>query len=171
MPAPLCCACAAQLACLLSTLACPSSRSRYSSPPSCYDAAYAAVKQAFVSAFFGPPKGGVYSPSVQYTLFRMGQEALARCVSGVGCVQGPCVHGLLSSRADPRPAPLAPGPPPACSVPEVDSVFLNMPNLHFIPCAPVTSRFDDDVYVATSEPHGNIEAVVTRPKAQPHCRL
>jgi urate oxidase len=56
-------------------------------------------------------------------------------------------------------------------VPEVDSVFLNMPNLHFIPCAPVASRFDDDVYVATSEPHGNIEAVVTRPKAQPHCRL
>lgn len=58
-----------------------------------------------------------------------------------------------------------------CRVSEVDSVFLNMPNLHFLPVAPVTSRFDDDVYVATSEPHGNIEAVVTRPSAQPHCRL
>jgi urate oxidase len=56
-------------------------------------------------------------------------------------------------------------------VPEVDSVFLNMPNLHFLPCTPVTSTFDNDVYVATSEPHGNIEAVVTRKAAQPHCRL
>ena len=46
------------------------------------------------------------------------------------------------------------------------------PNLHFNPCAPVTSTFDNDVYVATSEPHGNIEAVVTRAAGvQPHCRL
>ncbi len=73
-----------------------------------------------------------------------------------------------------RPACLATAPPAgaACSVPEVSSVFLNMPNLHFIPVAPVTSDFDNDVYVATSEPHGNIEAVVTRSRsAAPHCRL
>lgn len=51
-------------------------------------------------------------------------------------------------------------------------MFLNMPNLHFLPCIPVTHKsFDNDVYVATSEPHGNIEAVVTRAAAQPHCRL
>ena len=57
-------------------------------------------------------------------------------------------------------------------VSEVESVFLNAPNLHFIPCNPVASpKFADDVYVATSEPHGNIEAVVTRGQAQPHCRL
>jgi len=56
-------------------------------------------------------------------------------------------------------------------VPEVESVFLNMPNLHFIPVAPVTSTFNHDVYVSTSEPHGNIEAVVTRASAAPHCRL
>jgi hypothetical protein len=36
-------------------------------------------------------------------------------------------------------------------------MFLNMPNLHFLPCAPVGCKFEDDVYVATSEPHGNIE--------------
>jgi urate oxidase len=54
---------------------------------------------------------------------------------------------------------------------QVESVFLNMPNLHFIPCAPVGSTFDNDVYVATSEPHGNIEAVVTRKEAKPHCRF
>jgi hypothetical protein len=40
---------------------------------------------------------------------------------------------------------------------QVESVFLNMPNLHFLPCAPVGCKFEDDVYVATSEPHGNIE--------------
>ena len=32
-----------------------------------------------------------------------------------------------------------------------------MPNLHFIPCVPVTTKsFDNDVYVATSEPHGEL---------------
>ena len=51
---------------------------RYSRAPRCYDAAYAAVKQAFCEAFYGPPRQGVFSPSVQYTLYRMGQGAIAR---------------------------------------------------------------------------------------------
>lgn len=38
---------------------------RYSRPPASYDAAYAAVRQALTGAFYGPPKGGVFSPSVQ----------------------------------------------------------------------------------------------------------
>lgn len=67
----------------------------------------------------------------------------------------------------PASAPL----PAAAACAQVESVFLNMPNLHFIPCAPVGSSFNDDVYVATSEPHGNIEAVVTRKDARPHARL
>ena len=83
---------------------------------------------------FGSPRGGVYSPSVQFTLHQMAAFVLNR-------------------------------------VPQVDSVFLNMPNLHFLPIAPVGSSFDDDVYVATSEPHGNIEAVVTRKSVAPHARL
>lgn len=59
-----------------------------------------------------------------------------------------------------------------CRVPQIESVFLNMPNLHFLPCAPVTSSFDNDVYVATSEPHGNIEATVTRSQATaPHSKM
>jgi urate oxidase len=58
-----------------------------------------------------------------------------------------------------------------CRVPEVSSVFLNLPNLHFLPCSPVGSTFEQDVYVATSEPHGNIEATVTRGNMQPHCKL
>jgi hypothetical protein len=60
---------------------------------------------------------------------------------------------------------------PPCRVPQIGSVFLNMPNLHFIPCNPVTSKFENDVYVATSEPHGNIEAVVTRGMVAPHAKL
>lgn len=107
---------------------------RYSSAPPCFGSAYESIKSAFLDAFYGPAKGGVYSPSVQYTLYQMAKGALEQ-------------------------------------VPQIDSVFLNMPNLHFMPCAPVTSSFDNDVFVATSEPHGNIEAVVTRKAALPHAKL
>jgi len=45
---------------------------------------------------------------------------------------------------------------------QVEHCFLNAPNLHFLPCSPPTHKFDNDVYVATSEPHGNIECLVKR---------
>lgn len=100
-----------------------------------YNSAYDAVKEALADAFFGAPHKGVYSPSVQFTLFRMG-EAAVRAVAAV------------------------------------ESVYLNMPNLHFLPCDPVNSDvFSDDVYIATSEPHGTIEATVTRKDALPHAKL
>jgi urate oxidase len=57
------------------------------------------------------------------------------------------------------------------TVPEVESIFFNLPNLHFLPCPVVASKFEDDVYIATSEPHGDIEAVVTRAQLQPHAKL
>jgi urate oxidase len=50
---------------------------RYSGPAH-YDEAYAAAKTALGKAFWGPPKSGVYSPSVQYTLFQMGKLVLDR---------------------------------------------------------------------------------------------
>lgn len=92
----------------------------------------------------------------------------------------------------------------------MESVFFNLPNLHFLPLNPVTSKvslvvlpcvicsaevdvtdlkhglrsgmlplntvcfflqFENDIYVATSEPHGDIEAVVTRKDAMPHAKL
>lgn len=56
-------------------------------------------------------------------------------------------------------------------VSSIESIFFNLPNIHFLPCTPVTSKFEDDIYIATSEPHGNIEAVVTRKDLQPHCKL
>lgn len=106
---------------------------RYTGPVD-YDKAFQEIKTALGEAFWGPPKSGVYSPSVQYTLFQMAKLALQR-------------------------------------VSAVDSIFLNMPNLHFLPCNPVTSKFEDDVYVATSEPHGDIEATITRGDIEPHCKL
>lgn len=95
-----------------------------------YDAAFCAARSGLLDAAFGPPRGGVFSPSVQYTLFEMAGLAMRRS-------------------------------------PHVESVFLNMPNLHFIPAqikgpASQDNSFADDVYVATSEPHGAIEALVTR---------
>ena len=32
-------------------------------------------------------------------------------------------------------------------------------------------QFEDDVYIATSEPHGDIEATITRGHARPHAKL
>jgi len=49
---------------------------RYSTPPSDYDEAFVAAKGAMLAAFFGSPRGGVYSPSVQYTLFQMAKGAI-----------------------------------------------------------------------------------------------
>lgn len=51
------------------------------------------------------------------------------------------------------------------SVPEVDTVTLSLPNLHFLPCSiPVYAKngikFEDDVYVPTDEPHGIISGTI-----------
>ncbi len=53
-------------------------RARYTAPAA-YDAAFAAARGALLDAFLGPPAAGVYSPSVQYTLFQMGRLLLERC--------------------------------------------------------------------------------------------
>ena len=50
---------------------------RYMGPVD-YDRAFAEVKKALGAAFWGPPAKGVYSPSVQYTLFQMAKLALER---------------------------------------------------------------------------------------------
>jgi len=60
------------------------------------------------------------------------------------------------------------------SVPGIDSIALTLPNLHFLPCAPLGDwrGFEDDVYVATAEPHGVIEASMVREGVRaPHVEL
>jgi len=98
---------------------------RYRSIAASFDEEYEAIKERIMETFFGPPKTGTYSPSVQKTLYEMGEAVID-------------------------------------NFPSVDWVLLNMPNLHFNPLHPVSSKFDNDVYFPTSEPHGTIEAVIKR---------
>eukprot|EP01026_Neomeris_dumetosa_P036606 TRINITY_DN2956_c0_g2_i1.p2 TRINITY_DN2956_c0_g2~~TRINITY_DN2956_c0_g2_i1.p2 ORF type:complete len:297 (+),score=19.44 TRINITY_DN2956_c0_g2_i1:236-1126(+) len=101
-----------------------------------YDKMFELVMKTLSDTFFGPCDQGVYSPSVQYTLYQMGSMVLQK-------------------------------------VPEIDSIYLNLPNIHYLPCKPVTQTFENDVYIVTEEPHGNIEACLTRKdlNANPHCKL
>ncbi|KAL2326625.1 hypothetical protein Fmac_025683 [Flemingia macrophylla] len=91
---------------------------------------YLEVKKVLADTFFGPPNVGVYSPSVQNTLYLMAKATLNR-------------------------------------FPDIAYVHLKMPNLHFIPVnisnkdGPIV-KFDDDVYLPTDEPHGSIQASLSR---------
>jgi urate oxidase len=108
----------------------------YSHKPYSYEEAYAAVKSALLSKFYGPTRGGEYSPSVQNTLYNMAKEALMK-------------------------------------VPDVESIYLNMPNIHFLPVnlPTIGVKFKDDVYLPTDEPHGTIEASLTRKGFLPVAKL
>ena len=95
-------------------------------PVGCYNKCYNQVQETLKELFFGPPTGGVYSPSVQYTLYQMGAAVVER-------------------------------------VAEVQQVTMTAPNIHFIPMnVQGMPPFADDIYVATSEPHGNISATVSK---------
>lgn len=49
-----------------------------SSKPFCFTKKYLDVKKVLVDTFFGPAKDGVYSPSVQNTLYQMAKAVLNR---------------------------------------------------------------------------------------------
>lgn len=51
---------------------------RYTTTPLTYDDAYEAARAALLDQFFGPVKGGVFSPSVQFTLYHMAGAVLQR---------------------------------------------------------------------------------------------
>jgi urate oxidase len=109
--------------------------SQIPSKPFCFTQRYQDVKKVLSETFFGPPDVGVYSPSVQNTLYLMGKEVLSR-------------------------------------FPDISSIQLKMPNLHFLPVNlsskenPGLVKFADDVYLPTDEPHGTIEATLSRPKSK-----
>ncbi|XP_068654432.1 uricase [Aristolochia californica] len=100
--------------------------------PFCFLQRYLDVKRVLCETFFGSPKDGVYSPSVQNTLYLMAEAVLSRFS-------------------------------------DIESVQLRMPNLHFLPVnlpnkdKPTIVKFDDDVYMPTDEPHGTIQATLSRP--------
>ncbi|MED6121757.1 Uricase-2 isozyme 1 [Stylosanthes scabra] len=91
---------------------------------------YEDVKRVLVETFFGPPNVGVYSPSVQSTLYQMARATLNR-------------------------------------FPDIDSIQLKMPNIHFLPVNISNAggqivKFNHDVYLPTDEPHGSIQATLSR---------
>ncbi|KAM7262935.1 hypothetical protein ACFE04_000618 [Oxalis oulophora] len=98
--------------------------------PGYFTERYFDVKKVLAETFFGPPKEGVYSASVQSTLFQMAKAVLSRFL-------------------------------------DIESVKLKMPNIHFLPVN-ISSKdnqivkFNDDVYLPTDEPHGSIEASLSR---------
>ncbi|KAL9247921.1 hypothetical protein vseg_021298 [Gypsophila vaccaria] len=101
------------------------------SKPLYFTERYAEVRKVIIDTFFGPPNEGVYSPSVQSTLYQIAKAVLN-------------------------------------SSPHVSSIQLKMPNLHFLPVNlpnaqnPNLVKFADDVYLPTDEPHGSIEASLSR---------
>lgn len=92
------------------------SLSSVSNQPFGFTEKYLDVKKVLTDTFFGPPKEGVYSPSVQATLYYMAKTVLGR-------------------------------------FPDISSVQLKMPNIHFLPvnlsskANPVIVKFEDDVYL------------------------
>lgn len=103
--------------------------------PFCFSQRYQEVKKVLVDTFFGPPNVGVYSPSVQNTLYIMAKAVLDRFQ-------------------------------------DVAFVQLNMPNLHFLPVNlsskdnPSIVKFADDVFLPTDEPHGTIQATLSRARSK-----
>ena len=100
-----------------------------------YDVVYQRVLENIKDQFFGDAQRGVYSPSVQATLYDMGNAIVN-------------------------------------NIREVKDVKFTLPNIHFIPISPngADHKFDDDVYVATSEPHGTIVATVSKRNETPEIR-
>lgn len=92
---------------------------------------YLDVKKVLVDTFFGPPKEGVYSASVQRTLYLMAKSVLNRFL-------------------------------------DISYVQLKMPNIHFLPVNlknkdnQTIVKFADDVFLPTDEPHGSIQASLSR---------
>ncbi|MED6112021.1 Uricase-2 isozyme 2 [Stylosanthes scabra] len=106
------------------------SLSSISQKPLYFTEKYEDVKRVLVETFFGPPNVGVYSPSVQSTLYQMARATLNR-------------------------------------FPDIDSIQLKMPNIHFLPVNISNAggqivKFNDDVYLPTDEPHGSIQATLSR---------
>uniref|UniRef100_A0A7S2NPF3 Uricase n=1 Tax=Cyanoptyche gloeocystis TaxID=77922 RepID=A0A7S2NPF3_9EUKA len=94
-----------------------------------YASVFPAIRDALIEAFAGPAHSGVYSPSVQFTLYQMASRVLQR-------------------------------------VPQVAEVSLRMPNLHcnLVSLAPFGMDNPNEVFVPIDEPHGTIQATLTRTK-------
>jgi urate oxidase len=94
----------------------------YRSKPASYSQTNARILETLLGVF-----ASTYSPSVQATLFQMGQAALQ-------------------------------------AAPEVEKIHLTMPNKHYLPAnlAPFELENNNELFIPTDEPHGQIEGTVGR---------
>lgn len=104
--------------------------SQLPSKPFCFTQRYQDVKKVLSDTFFGPPDVGVYSPSVQNTLYLMAKEVLTRYITQIliSPVFSPVkyAHNFL----------LMGDTEYSCvfqRFPDISSIQLRMPNLHFLP--------------------------------------
>ena len=95
---------------------------KWSAKPASYPATNAKILDTLLEVF-----GTTYSMSVQDSLYRMGEAALA-------------------------------------AVPEISEISMACPNMHFIPMNLSAFGLDNnnDVFLPTDEPHGQIECTVGR---------
>ncbi|RVW26134.1 Uricase-2 [Vitis vinifera] len=145
---------------------------------------YLDVKKVLAETFFGPPRGGVYSPSVQSTLYQMAKNVLNRFpdISSIQ-LKMPNLHFLpvnISSKDNPAIVKqmgrfrMFPWTFRIFYVPlweifthQLDWKCLNqLLDTILIYSSEWVLQFDDDVYLPTSEPHGSIEATVSRIRAK-----
>lgn len=98
----------------------------------CFTQRYQDVKKVLADTFFGPPDVGVYSPSVQNTLYLMAKEVLNRSVTLVWLLLAVTFSWSYLVLL----AFLYTFTKYMCAFlrfPDIASVQLRMPNLHFIP--------------------------------------
>ncbi|CAI5986970.1 unnamed protein product [Closterium sp. NIES-64] len=146
----------------------------YSRDPPCFNAAYSAAKAALTDTFFGPPQGGVYSPSVQRTLFLMGEEVLSRVPEADSVhLKLPNLHFIPVNLPGIGLKVCCCCPAPTLSLPSHSplTAFSILPVPHPLHASPALISCEDDVYLPTSEPHGSIEPCVSRKTAALTARL
>ncbi|KAH9618184.1 hypothetical protein KSS87_019760 [Heliosperma pusillum] len=112
---------------------------------------YSEVRKVLVDTFFGAPIEGVYSPSVQSTLYQMANAVLNKLVPTL------LVFSCLF---------------PCCVINTTENAKSAFPSCKLTKCAEskcgqglmddTNFQFADDVYLPTDEPHGSIEASLSR---------
>ena len=100
--------------------------------PSYFTERYLDVKKVLVETFFGPSRGGVYSPSVQNTLYQMATTVLNRSLSLSLSLSLPdsLTHPHLTYWENHLILILDLS---FCRFPDISSIQLKMPNIHFLP--------------------------------------
>ena len=102
----------------------------FTGPVTDFNSVRKTVRDRLLLGIFGPPPSGVYSASLQATIYDAGCLVLR-------------------------------------DAPEVQSIAISTPNLHYLPFHQLSrlgEKFEDDIFVPTSEPSGSIYCKIERPE-------